>query len=568
MPSLARLTLGFVVVLCVLGTSSACGGDSGKGGASADTSRELRLSLRFEPTNLDPQRAAVVIDIGIVRELGRGLLWNDEKLRLTPMAAKEVPTQKNGGISRDGLVYTFRLREGLKWSDGQSLTATDFEYGAKRLLDPVTKAVKAAAYYDIKGAERYNTCKECPAAELARLRDEVGVKAVDSKTLVITLHSARANFLYGMSHTSVFPVRKDIVEKYGDAWASPENFVGNGPFIIKELVPKDRLVLGPNPHWWGTESKVRSVVFKIIPDLTTAFNAYLAGELDVTEVPPEQTNTVTRDPILKKQNVRVPLLQTGSYNLNNRAPPFDNAKVRKAFTLAVNKEAFVAEVVQGVGDPAYSWLPPASASHTKDLGLQWKFDPDRARALLNEAGYPNGSGLPNISYPYPKAGLHKAYAEFFQRQIEQNLHVSITLEPMESQDWTPRVINRKEYQVAFVNWAFSVADAESSMTEYFFCQRYEGDRCVELPANNLVQYSNPDVDRILQQAIKEQDPGRRTKLYAKAEKLVVEDAPAIFAYYGARNLVVKPYVHDLIASPLDSLFAGQYFLERVFIATE
>jgi oligopeptide transport system substrate-binding protein len=567
MAILTRVVFSFAALVLLLGMNAACGGgDDAR--SSADPSRDLNLSLRFEPTNLDPQRASVVIDIGIVRELGRGLLWNDEKLRLTPMAAKEVPTQKNGGISNDGLVYTFKLREGLKWSDGEPLSAADFEYGIKRLLDPGIKAVKAAAYYDITGAERYNTCKECSAGELARLREEVGVKAVDGKTLVITLHNLRVNFLYGMSHTSVFPVRKDLVEKFGDAWASPENFVGNGPFVIKELVPNDRLVLSPNPHWWGAQSRVKTVVFKIIPDLTDAFNAYLAGDLDVAEVPPEQTNTVAEDPLRRKENVRVPLLQTGSYNLNNRMAPFDNAKVRMAFTLAVNREAFIEEVVQGVGTKAYSWLPPASASHTKDLGLQWKFDPERARTLLAEAGYPNGNGLPAITYPYPKAGLHKSYAEFFQRQIEQNLNVSITLEPMESRDWTPRVINRKDYQVAFVNWAFSVADAESSMAEFFGCQKTEGDRCTELPANNLVQYANPNVDRFLQQALKEQDPRRRSKLYAKAEQFVVQDTPAIFMYYGARNILVKPYLRNLTTSPLDSLFAGQYFLELAYIARQ
>jgi oligopeptide transport system substrate-binding protein len=371
-----------------------------------------------------------------------------------------------------------------------------------------------------------------------------------------------------MTHTSVFPVRQDLVEKYGEAWAAPENFVGSGPFVVNEFVPKTRLVLRANEHWWGPQSKVKSLVFKIIPDLTDAFNAYIAGELDIAEVPPDQTKLVDNDPRLRAQNSRVPLLITGSYNLNNRMPPFDNPQVRRAFTLALDREAFVAEVLQGVGERAYSWLPPSSESHTKQLGLQWKVDPQRAREELAKAGYPNGNGLPPITYTYPNAGLHPDFARFFQREIAKNLNVTVTIEPMELRDWTPKVVNRKEYQVAFVNWAFSVANPAEALHEFFACQKYEGDRCAELPLNNLVQYSNSDVDRTLQQAIKELDPKRRNKLYAKAERIIVDDTPAIFAYYAVRNIVVKPTVRDFITSPLDSIFPGQYFLERAYIARE
>jgi ABC-type transport system substrate-binding protein len=139
---------------------------------------------------------------------------------------------------------------------------------------------------------------------------------------------------------------------------------------------------------------------------------------------------------------------------------------------------------------------------------------------------------------------------------------------MDSRAWSDLVITRKEHMLVFLNWAFTVADVESALGEFFACQKYAGEHCAEVPVNNVSQYANPEVDRLLQQALKEQDQGRRTRLYARAEGIIVDDAPAVFVNYGARNLVVRSNVRELVASPLDSLFAGQHFLERAYIAKE
>ena len=551
----------FAGILLILLGVSACGGDDSTP-PPPDLTADLRIPLRIEPTISDPQKAGVTTDLGVLRSLFRGLLSYDEKLNLAPMAAKEVPTERNGGISKDGLVYTLKLRDGLKWSDGEPLTASAFEYATKRLLDPTTRAPRASAAFDITGAEKFNACKDCSATELAKLRDEVGVKAVDDSTLVFTLKARHSTFPYLLTHPTMSPVRQDIIEKYADKWTDPANFVSNGPFVIKERVPKDRLVLVPNPYWWGTQPKVQSVTFVIIPDNTDGFNAFIADKVDLVEVPPEQTRVVDGDPKYRAQNVKQPLLQTLAFFFNTKMPPFDNPGVRQAFALALNRDAFVAEVLQGVGRPTYSWLPPAAPGYSKELGLQWKFNGDKARTTLAAAGYPDGKDLPKVIFPYRTSGLDKTYAEFFQAQIMTNLHVSVELQPMESRAWTD-AFQRKEHMIVFVPFTFA-ADAESSLVDVFGCKRSEGDKCVELPGNNISQYTNLEVDRIMQQAAKEPNADRRVGYYSKAEKIIVDDSPLAFMFNPQRNLLVKPNVHGLKPTPLDSLIPSEFSLERVY----
>ncbi|HLF76418.1 MAG TPA: peptide ABC transporter substrate-binding protein [Dehalococcoidia bacterium] len=561
----ARRNLISVILVLLLVVVWACGGEKTPA-VPVDESAALKIRLRNDPTHLDPQRANSASDLGISRQLFRGLLWYDEGLNLIPMAAKEVPTEKNGGIRENGLLYTLKLKDGLKWSDGAPLTAADFEYSIKRLFDPALEAPRAAAYYDIKGAERYNTCKGCPEIELTRLRNDVGVKAEDATTLVLTLKNPRATILNLMAEPAFLPVRKDVVEKHGDKWTDPANFVGNGPFVLKERVLKERLVLAPNPNWWGSPSKVSSVILRIIPDNLDAFNAYLADDLDVVDVPPDQRATVERHPVLAKENTRLPLLETFAYFFNNRTPPFDNVQVRQAFALALDRDAFVSEVLYGVGRPAYSWLPPASPGHNDELGLQWKLNPSKARATLADAGYPGGAGLPQITVAYQTSGLSKIYAEFLQRQLSQNLAVQIELTALEPAAWNA-AFNGGQYAIVANGWSFG-GDPESSLVEIFGCQKYDGNNCAQLPRNNVTKYSNPEVDRIMQQATKERNAKRRATYYAKAEAIVVEDSPAVFMNHVIRNLLVKPRVRDLKTSQLDSLFSGQYFLERAYIAAE
>lgn len=563
---MATIKLSFIAFVLGVLASLGCGGGSDQVAALPADSATLRLHLGVAPTSYDPHRANITPNLGVTYQLFRGLFWYSPDLKLIPMMAKEIPTQQNGGISNNNLLYKIKLREDIKWSNGEALTAADFEYSAKRLLDPSGGASRAAGFFDIQGAEKYNTCKACPADELARLRDEVGVRADGPTTLIITLKNARATLPHIMTDAAFFPVSRTVVEKHGANWTAPENFVGSGPFVLKE-VSKDRVVLAKNPHWFGAPAKVGTVVFEIVPDLLQAYNAYLNGDLDVVEIPPDQKATVDKDPRRLAENVKQPLLQTRGYFFNLRMEPFDNPRVREAIALSLDRELFVRSVLQGVGRPAYSWLPPEVAGHSESLGKTLKFNEAKAREALAAAGYPEGKGLPRIVYPYRNnVGLDKLFAEFFQSELKRVLGVQVELDPIDPGPWGQALTQRK-HQVWSAPWTFGV-DGGSSLSEVFGCQRSENDSCVQFPGNNLSQYYDPDVDLLLQQAAKELSTDRRVSYYAKAEKEIVGDVPAAFMVNVQRNILVNPKVRDLVKTPLDGLFPGQYHLERAYIAKQ
>jgi oligopeptide transport system substrate-binding protein len=501
----------------------------------------------------------------VARQLFRGLLWYDYELNLIPMAAKEVPTIKNGGISADGFVYTFKLRDDLKWSDGEKVTAGDFEYSMKRLLDPATASSRATTYLDIKGAQEYNTCRECSTGDLTRLRQEVGVRAADDTTLVFTLQNPRAAFPHLLASViAAVPLRRDVIERYGDKWTEVGNIVTNGPYVMDAWLKGDRISLKPNPHWWGNESKTPAVTIRIIPNAADAYRAYLNGELDVVGIPPEMKPEVDGNPELSKQNSQLPSLLSYAYFFNTSFAPFDNPLVRRAFSLAIVRKALVENVQTGVSNVAMSWVPKGMLGHDANAGKDLSFDPKKAREMLAKAGYPDGAGLPPVSFAYPPTGLNPGYARFLQEQIQENLNVRIELQPMELAPWR-ELFNGKKLQITFTGWSASYPDAEYFFQDLWTCRRSERGQCTEFSGFNLSHYANPQFDSLFQQAVKEPDTNRRTKLYIEAQKILVEDAPAIFTSQGIRNVLIKPYLRGLINTPLDVL-PFEYNLERVSFA--
>jgi oligopeptide transport system substrate-binding protein len=545
---------------------AACNEEESTGSERTPQARqEISMWLSGEPQTIDPNRAAFDVEVSVVRQLFRGLLWFDEKLSVAPMAAREVPSVDNGSISRDGLTYTFKLRDDLKWSDGQPVTAADFEYSFKRLLDPAIAADYATLYYDVKGAQEYNSSKDAAPEVTERLRSEVGVKATDSKTLVFTLKNVRPTFLQLMALWPTSPVRQDIIQKHGDTWTDPANIVGNGPFVLTEWAHQDHLTLAPNPHWWGTEKpKLDKVVFKIIEDRAQAYNAYLAGELDVVAIPPEQMEAIKGNAELSKQRVVHTELATFAHQFNNAQAPFDNPKVRQAFSLSFDRDALVNVVYKGVDAVAYSWLPPGMPGHDASLGQQWKFDADKAKRLLSEAGFPDGRGLPKITFTYANTGTNPLVAQFTQEQFKRNLGVEIELEPLEPRAFQQRIAN-EEFQLSLLGFLADYPDAENWLPDFWSCKKYEGDKCTQFAGNNHANYANPQFDALVEQAARELDPKKRLELYTKAHKVLTDDAAVIFTRYRARNLLVKSHVKDLTRTAMDGAIVGDFFLEKVSV---
>lgn len=518
-----------------------------------DPKQELRVNLAGEPSTIDPNRASWSNERAVIDMVFEELLKFDLKtLELRPAVAKEIPSTANGGISADGKTYTFKLRTDAKWSDGQPVKAKDFEYSVKRMLDPALAAEYASFYYGIAGAEEYNTSKEKDAAKLKALKDAVGVKATADDTVVFTLKQPRASFLQLTALWPAAPVREDIVSKSPadkpDQWTqNPKTYVGNGPFKITEWVHQDHITFVPNENYVGTKPKLTKVTYLMVTDQQANYAAYLNGERELAPVPTALTKQVLADPKLSKELVRANVLTTFALQFNNKMKPFDNVKVRQAFSTALDREAFIDKVRSGVGKPAYSWIPPGMPGHQPNLGQQYKLDAAKAKALLAEAGFPNGQGLPKITFDYANTGNNPVIAQFVQEQIKQNLGIEITLQPREPKAHS-EAVNKEQYMWAFYGWGADYPDPDNWLPELFGTDA----------GNNHTAYSNPEVDKLMKAALSETDTAKRMQMWAQAQERIVSEAPVVFMFYNELFFLQKPYVKDIEYSAMTSNTASGF----------
>ncbi|MBI4496538.1 MAG: peptide ABC transporter substrate-binding protein [Chloroflexi bacterium] len=567
-------TVWLALFAALLAVATACGAEPGGGSDTGSIDRtsgtppsspqgELRVNLSGEPPTLDPNRASFAASVTVLQQLFDGLLTFQPDMTLAPAVAKEIPSLQNGGISKDLLTYTFKLRTDVKWSDGKPVTARDFEYSIKRMLDPKLAADYASTYYDIKGAQAYNTAlgteaapKQGDDATLARLRDAIAVKATDDHTLVIELAQPRPTFLQLMALWPVYPLRKDVIEAKGDEkWTEAGNLIGNGPFQLSEWVHQDHITLVPNPQYYGEQPKLAKITLFMVTDANADYAAYRNDERDMTEVPLPVVKQVLANPEQRKELIRFSELVTFAYLFNTKRAPFDNPKVRLAFSKAINREAFVDKVSSGVGKPAYSWVPPGMPGYDEKLGKDLHaFDPAKAKQLLAEAGFADVSKLPPVAFQYANAGANPIRAEFFQSQIKENLGIEVKLEPMEPASFS-KAVNAKQFQIAFYGWGADYPDPDNWLPDIFGT---EG-------SQNAGQYSNPRFDAAVKQAMAEPDNAKRLQLWGEAQKIMIEDAPIIPLIYRERFWLAKPSVKGLVTTPKDARIPGDKFLKKVWL---
>lgn len=513
--------------------------------------QELRVNLSGEPNSIDPNQAHFSIEITPIKMAFDGLLSFNDKLEVIPVAAAEVPTAANGGISKDGLTYTFKLRKNVTWSDGKPVTAKDFEYSIKRMLKPETAAEYASFYHDIKGGKELNEAKATTDAILGAVQ----VKATDEATLKVTLAQPRPTFLSIMALWPAYPLRQDVVEKFGAKWTEPPNYVGNGPFVLKEWVHQDRMVFEANANYWGTKPKLQRVVLRIIPDANAALAAYKNNELDMVGVPPGTEKATLEDPVLGKEVLRYAELVTFGLQMNNKKPPFDNKAVRKALSKAIDRDAFVNQVRRGVGRPATSWIPPGMPGFDPNLGSENKFDAAKAKQELAAAGYADLSKLPPISFHFSDSAGNRTIAQFIQAQFKQNLGIDIKLEPLESKAFQ-QLIKDKNHHMAYLGWGADYPDPDNWLPELFGTGA----------GNNNTLYSNPEFDKLATQAKKELDNAKRLQLWAQAHKMIVDDSPVVFFFNRERFWLKKPNVAGLRITGMDAGIPGDWFLDEPFIS--
>ena len=448
----------------------------------------IRANLGGEPNTLDPQLASSLLEFSVLRQLSQGLLGFDKDLNLIPLAAAVVPTVDNRGISADGLTYTFKLKNGVTWSDGQPLTADDFEYTFKRVLSPEIAGPYSDFFTAIHGGQEYLMSVEADDAAKASLREAVGIETVSNDTLIITLAAPNPTFLQKVAMVAAAPVRQDIIEEYGASWTEPGNYIGNGPYVLSEWAHMDHITLEKNPNYWAPAPKQSRIRFAMITDANAELTAYRAGELDFSRVPPGTEQGILADSDLQGQVLASSQLSSLAMFLNTTAEPFDNLKVRQAIATGVDRAMWTEQVKNGVGEPATGWLPPGLPGYDANVGVEYAFDAAKAQSLLADAGYPGGEGFPEVSLTYVAADDQSLMAQFLQAQLSENLGIEMTLDPLDPPSYGGQVIGGRQFDATLFLWAADYPDPENFLASLFTSESFWTSPV--MPARSLTAWQN------------------------------------------------------------------------------
>jgi ABC-type oligopeptide transport system substrate-binding subunit len=489
----------------------------------------LRLNTT-NPTTLDPTMAEDSRSGTKISELFSGLVEQRLDLEVVPDVAQSWE------VLEGGKRYLFHLREDLLWSDGRPVTAGDFEYAWKRVLDPANEMPLASLLDDIKGARAFRQGEVSDP-------ESVGVKALDKVTLVVDLEGPTGYFLHLLANTIAFPVPRHVVELHGEAWAEPENIVTCGPFRLEAWQPGERMTLARNPDYPGRFRGNLECVELLLSDLEPAVSLemYEGDQLDVVEVTALKVDRVRQR--YAGEYRRFPQLVTTYLQFDVSRPPFDDVLVRRAFALATDREALV-RAARPNGYPATGgFVPPGMPGHLPGIGLPC--DLERARQFLTEAGYPSGQGFPVVECVTrtDQADL----GENLQAQWQENLGVKTKCETVEWQAILAR-LGEQVPHLLIMGWMADYPDPDNFMRARIdHVQQQTG-------------WRNEGYDSLVKQAQRSLDQGERMKLYGQAEQILVGEAPIMPLFHRSARLLVKPWVTRFPTTGL-----REWFLKDVIV---
>ena len=484
----------------------------------------ITVQIGPNPETLDPALNSAVDGGNMLITLFETLLIIDQDNKVQPGQAEKYE------VSPDGLTWTFTMRDGLKWSDGTELNAKDFEYTFKRIAD--TNVAAPYAETVIGMIEGYKDAIDSKNPE------KLNVKASeDGKTLTVKLAYPCSYFDKIVAFGTMSPVQKATVEKNGDSWATkPETYVCNGPYTITEWTPSEKIVCKKNENYkggWDSSKIVNDkLTFLLLEDSSASYTAYTGGTAQlIKDVPTEEIPTLKKD---KKDEFNVdPILGTYYLSMNLNKAPFNNKNVRKALSLAIDRDYVANTVMQGTYTPAYNYVgtgvddvdPGKFLENSKAanggktyISEDYKANLEEAKKALAEAGYPEGKGFPTITYSTNDAGYHKALAEYLQ-QVYKDLGITMNIDIVDWSSFTPKRRDG-EYEMARNGWVMDYNDA-SNMIELF----------VSSNGNNDGKYNNPAFDKAMNDS-KVADKTAHFAALHEAEKIVSEDYGFIpVAYY-------------------------------------
>jgi len=498
--------------------------------------QSITFALHSIADSIDPGYTAETYASPILTNIFESLVTYDSNNNLIPGQAASWE------ISDDGLVYTFHLRPNLRWSDGSTLNAYDFVYAWLRVITPSFGSLFADQMlpYVLNAQEFYTGNASA---------DAVGVKALDDNTLEVTLVAPTPFFLDLCSTYTFSPVQQATVEANGDKWTlSADSLVCNGPFRVTEVNFNESYVFEKNPYYWNADNmKLEHLKFVYISETSTALTAFTAGEIDgFWEVP---SSDLARLRAESDELIVVNAFGTTFHLLNNTAEPFDNLLVRKAFNLAIDRQALIEDVLGTNDSPAYALVAPGYVVNGVDVTagrssyeLAPKAQPEAAQQALAQAGYPNGEGFPTITYYYSTNDTYKKTVEALTAMLESNLNINIELK---TADWAVfyEDVQAGNYQIAQYGWG---GDYLHPMTFLPLI--------VTTGVNNYSHYSNLDYDALVAQIQSDTNEEQAAKLIRQAEDISMSEYPVLPLFHRSYSYMMRNGTEGYFRTPLNNLY--------------
>jgi oligopeptide transport system substrate-binding protein len=474
------------------------------GGWTLSPAADLTICNGDEPQSLDPAIVTGQLEGRVCLALFEGLTTRNAKGDIIPGMAE------NWTISPDGLTYTFTIRPDAKWSNGEKLNAYDFLNSWERTLNPATASQYSYQLYYLVNGEAYGTGK---------LDDfsKVGVKAPDERTLIVTLTHPTAYFLELTSFQTLCPVHLATVKKYGSNWTKPGNMISNGPYVLKQWRLNDYILMEANPNYWRPVPIHR---IKVLPtnNATACLNLFYSKKTDLiidkASIPPPLVPDLRDKPYFHAN----PFGATSFIRFNVKRKPFDDVLVRKALAMALDKKDIVEKITRAGEPVANTLVPPGNGNYAPPQGLG--YNPDEARRLLAEAGYPNGQGFPDVNLLYAGRGSGSQVATEMQALWRRELGINSI--HLRGQEWKVYLNTQSliDFDLCMSAWVGDYNDPQTFL-----------DMFVTDGGNNDTGWSDPQYDRMLQTSESTSDPAQRMQILHDMEKILVEDEVPIVPVY-------------------------------------
>lgn len=510
---------------------------------SGNVEKVLHLGNLTEPADLDPHVIGSRQDANLVMALFEGLVQYD------PRTAEPVPAvAERWETDSEGLTWKFHLRRNARWSNGDPVTAHDFVFAYRRILTPDLAATSASLLYVLKNARLLNA---------GYLTDFtlLGAMARDEHTLTLTLEYPVPYLLTMLCHAAWYPLHRPTLDRHGATaqrgtdWTRPGNFVGNGAFALAEWRPHQFVRVTRNPHYWEHgQVRLNAVLFHPIESEDAEERAFRAGQLHVTSTMP-----ISRIAVYQREQSPFhhphAFLATYFLRFNVEKKPLDDRRVRRALSLAIDRERFVRDVLKGGQTPALHLTPPNTAGFTARARVS--YDPEQARSLLASAGFPDGRGFPRVELLYNSTEANRTVAEALQHMWRKELNLAITLRNQEPRGQTESM-QSGDYHIARFAWVGDYLDPST------FLRLLTGDS-----GNNATRWRSAEYDRIFTDANRHANQDQRYELYQRLEEILAEESPIAPVYFYTRNHLRRPEVGGWHGNLLDV-----HPLKHVYLAPE